>query len=933
MHASALVDLLYAADGGKSLQRSISLLQTAARLTDRPAPVLADLAAVYLVRAARGGTPRDLAAAIEAAAEALEREPENRAARYNLALALHRWGLVEEAAEAWRGYLVRDRASGWAGAARGHLLGALTVEAPPPPPAPNAPPERYAAFAAADPQGGAKLGWCTVLGRWAAAVRERDAKAAEAELARAEALGGALRDRGLSDAVRAIREGGRSHTDNLSAAHRELAAGCQLHDRAEFAGAMLRFAAADTAAGASPVLRAWAKLSYGSMAFYRGDRITGKRIFAAVALGTDTLRYPALAGRARLMYAALLLRGDEYDEGLVQAARAVPLFARAGEGENEGAALDAMSGAQFGRRDMDEGYTLSRRALHRLRPYRASYRLHNLLAVNAQVLADDGLRRAAIRMQDEGVRVASRNGAPAFVAEAYLARARLRAGMGDLAGAQRDASTGYRVAATISDPDTRGWMTAQWRMVAAATSLRGQPAGAAEALDSAAAFFLGLSAPLVALPAVVAGAEARLAAGNAQAARTRLESALGMLEHRRNSVRMEPRRAAVFETARGVVDRITSLELAAGHPVGALAYLDRGRATLAAVGTASPAAAADVSAPPGEVVLVFSTLGDTLLAWTITGQHVELYRHPMDTRRLVRTVETLRQVLQVPATEQEVRPALAWLYELLIRPVADRLGASGTPLVIVADGAVASAPFAALYDARRGKYLVQDRPIRFAPSLQVARRPARRPVGQALLVADPAFDEQVHRGFERLVGADGEVRDVSTLYQGRSLLSGRHATEAALRTGLGRAGVVHYAGHAVFDDERPERSYLLLAPSAGDPDGGTLDAQEIAGLNLGQLSVVVLSACQTVRTGPGRAGGFSGLAGAFLAAGAGGAVGSLWDVSDVRTRPLMVAFHEAYRRGGSGPAALRSAQLHLLQSTDEALRSPATWAAFRYVGS
>ena len=93
---------------------------------------------------------------------------------------------------------------------------------------------------------------------------------------------------------------------------------------------------------------------------------------------------------------------------------------------------------------------------------------------------------------------------------------------------------------------------------------------------------------------------------------------------------------------------------------------------------------------------------------------------------------------------------------------------------------------------------------------------------------------------------------------------------------------------------------------------------------------MVLAACQTVRTGPGRAAGFSGLAGAFLAAGAGGAVGSLWEVDDRLTRALMVEFHRAYRSSGNGPVALRAAQRHLLRSGDEALRSPAAWAGFRY---
>jgi CHAT domain-containing protein len=61
-------------------------------------------------------------------------------------------------------------------------------------------------------------------------------------------------------------------------------------------------------------------------------------------------------------------------------------------------------------------------------------------------------------------------------------------------------------------------------------------------------------------------------------------------------------------------------------------------------------------------------------------------------------------------------------------------------------------------------------------------------------------------------------------------------------------------------------------------------------------------------------------------------VGSLWDVEDGSTRTLMVQLHREYRASGDGPGALRAAQLHLLGSGDETLRSPATWAAFRYMG-
>nr|MBA3969780.1 CHAT domain-containing protein [Gemmatimonadota bacterium] len=400
-------------------------------------------------------------------------------------------------------------------------------------------------------------------------------------------------------------------------------------------------------------------------------------------------------------------------------------------------------------------------------------------------------------------------------------------------------------------------------------------------------------------------------------------------------IRMESRRAAVFEAAREVVDRVAMLKLASGRTAEALEYLDRGRASLAPVGRIDSAGVDHSVAAPAQVALEYALVADTLLAWTVAGPRVEVFRAAVDTVRLVRTIEHLRQQLEKPGGEAELRPGLSQLYEWLIRPVESRLGGAGNPVVIITDGHLAAIPFAALYDARRKRYLVEKHPLRFAVSLREARRQTRRPrvSESALFVSDPAFDPAENAQFARLKEAAHEVREIASGYPRSRVLSGEEAHGAAFRAALGWAGMVHYAGHAVFEDERPEHSYLLLAPTPGRAGVATLAASEIAQMDLRHLSLVVLAACQTVRTGPGRAAGFSGLAGAFLAAGAGGVVGSLWEVDDRLARSLMIEFHRAYRSSRNGAGALREAQLRLLRSDDATLRSPSAWAGFRYVGS
>jgi CHAT domain-containing protein len=155
------------------------------------------------------------------------------------------------------------------------------------------------------------------------------------------------------------------------------------------------------------------------------------------------------------------------------------------------------------------------------------------------------------------------------------------------------------------------------------------------------------------------------------------------------------------------------------------------------------------------------------------------------------------------------------------------------------------------------------------------------------------------------------------------------ATRERVLAALRAATVFHFAGHAVFDDVRPERSYLALA--GREPHTERLTADEVSRLHLDQVRLVVLSSCETM---PGRStsSGLAGLSGALLAAGAKGVVGSLWRVDDRLTRSLMTELHRQYVATGDGAEALRAAQLALLHSTEPTRRSPAAWAAFRYAG-
>jgi CHAT domain-containing protein len=145
---------------------------------------------------------------------------------------------------------------------------------------------------------------------------------------------------------------------------------------------------------------------------------------------------------------------------------------------------------------------------------------------------------------------------------------------------------------------------------------------------------------------------------------------------------------------------------------------------------------------------------------------------------------------------------------------------------------------------------------------------------------------------------------------------------------------VYFATHALLPEENTlAQPAIVLTPpaTATAEDDGLLTADEIAGLRL-NADWVVLSACNTV--GPlGR--GLSGLARAFLFAGAKALLVSHWYVASDATAGLISSMFEIY---ALDPAmgrseALRRAMLKALDGAAAPMRThPVFWAPFMVVG-
>ena len=98
------------------------------------------------------------------------------------------------------------------------------------------------------------------------------------------------------------------------------------------------------------------------------------------------------------------------------------------------------------------------------------------------------------------------------------------------------------------------------------------------------------------------------------------------------------------------------------------------------------------------------------------------------------------------------------------------------------------------------------------------------------------------------------------------------------------------------------------------------------------MRLVVLSACQTAIEQQYGGEGAVSIARPFIAAGVPLVVATLWPVDSSSSERLMTAFHRHRRSKLTTAAALRQAQLDMLEHDSQRLHHPYYWAAYTVIG-
>lgn len=335
----------------------------------------------------------------------------------------------------------------------------------------------------------------------------------------------------------------------------------------------------------------------------------------------------------------------------------------------------------------------------------------------------------------------------------------------------------------------------------------------------------------------------------------------------------------------------------------------------------------------GRAVLAFFWGERDVYGWWITADELRAARlGPV--QELAGRIDFLRGALERPLHGPSwVAPAQA-AFDTFVAPLSPALA---DEILVIADGPLAHIPIEVLTPEDGAEPLGATTRIVYGPSASVLLGLAKTPRPKSwdrsiLVVGDPASGEgaAVPAKLQRddplapLPYAAAEARAIYDLFRGEraALLIGLEATlEGWNALEPARYRYLHFAAHARVSAHRPEQTHLVLA-------GGHLDLAAIRELDL-RSELVTLSACETAQGHRVRGEGIIGLSHAFLAAGARGAVVTLWRIEDEAAAEFMQGFYARLHDGSSPAEALLAVRRERIAAAGS---DPADWAPFILVG-
>ncbi|MCX7550658.1 CHAT domain-containing protein [Xanthomarina sp. F2636L] len=269
------------------------------------------------------------------------------------------------------------------------------------------------------------------------------------------------------------------------------------------------------------------------------------------------------------------------------------------------------------------------------------------------------------------------------------------------------------------------------------------------------------------------------------------------------------------------------------------------------------------------------------------------------------------------------------LYKNLLAPSIENL--SQQDLIIVADGLLNYIPFSSISTNGTSNYLIESHTISYVNSATLLNQLLEKEgINNKVLAFAPSFETSSYNSLLSLPNNQTEAEAVLNYFKGKTLTNNQ-ATLNNFNLDGENYGLLHFATHAILNDETPEYSYLAFQPN--QTKNNLLYVSDLYNLNL-NTNLVTLSACESGIGDLKRGEGFISLARGFYFSGASSISSTLWKINDASALNIMDAFYRNLSKGKNKSLSLQQAQKSFIKANNQnALAHPYYWSGFVISGN
>ncbi|BDD07554.1 CHAT domain-containing protein [Aureibacter tunicatorum] len=240
-------------------------------------------------------------------------------------------------------------------------------------------------------------------------------------------------------------------------------------------------------------------------------------------------------------------------------------------------------------------------------------------------------------------------------------------------------------------------------------------------------------------------------------------------------------------------------------------------------------------------------------------------------------------------------------------------------------------------------YLAQTHNIQYAFSLKSfmnKKANSKKKYTHNILAMAP-FVDQWSRSLPSQSKLDYSIESLKLPFSRREVSSissapllAENATKSYFMDYADSSKIIHLATHAKVNPETPTNSYILFYPNKGLSSNNKLYTEEIKAMNLSNVKMATLTACQTGNGKLLMGEGVMSLARSFAYAGVPCLLMTLWNADDESTSYIVSNFYDYLKQGYSKSESLFLAKKDFRENDDFRLinKNPFYWANIQLLG-